>query len=290
MSAPLGPAPRLLAARPVERPWGGHGLPEFSLAAPAGTTVGEWWLPTDDFPLLVKVIDARENLSIQLHPDDELARAQGLPCGKTEAWLVLAADPGARIFLGLRPGATPDEFFAAAVAGADVSPFLAAYAPRPGDVYFVPPGTVHAIGAGVVLLEVQQVSDTTYRVFDWNRQPRRTLHLPEARLALRLDARAGLVPPAALRHDAGPRQQSSLACEHFRLEVLQVATPAAIQPDARSAEVWFCWQGAAAVRLPAGEVRLAPGRFCLMPAGAGPFGIHPRTGAGPALLVRMRQP
>ncbi|MBI4878956.1 MAG: class I mannose-6-phosphate isomerase [Planctomycetes bacterium] len=290
MNARHDAAPRLLAARPVERPWGGRGLPEFSLPAPAGATIGEWWLPTDEFPLLVKVIDARENLSIQLHPDDELARRKGLPCGKSEAWLVLQAAPGARIFLGLREGVDAEPFLSAAAAGADVSPLLRVFMPRPGDLFFVPPGTVHAIGAGLVILEVQQVSDTTYRVFDWNREPRRPLHLADARLALRADPRAGLVPPAAPQETAGLRLRASVACEHFRLEALEVAAQGAVQPRAPRAEVWFCWQGAAAISYAAGAVRLDPGCFCLVPAGAGDIEVLPRAGARSALLARMRQP
>jgi mannose-6-phosphate isomerase len=136
------------------------------------------------FPLLLKLLDARADLSVQVHPNDEHAqRLRPDAAGKTECWYVLDADPGARIYRGLAPGTTAGQLEAAARRG-DLGDLLHHVPVRPGDAVFVPAGTVHAIGAGIRLVEIQQTSDITYRVFDWNRpgmdgRPRE-LHLERA--------------------------------------------------------------------------------------------------------------
>jgi len=136
------------------------------------------------FPLLVKYIDASQALSIQVHPDDESAkRVGGAAEGKTEAWYILAAEPNAAIYSGLKPGVTREQFEASAKAGT-VEELLVRWEVQAGDCITLLGGTIHAIGAGVTLLEVQQNSDTTYRVWDWGRlgldgKPRET-HLAEA--------------------------------------------------------------------------------------------------------------
>jgi mannose-6-phosphate isomerase len=121
------------------------------------------------FPLLIKWLDCNDLLSVQVHPDD--ARAQkliGEPCGKAEAWIFLEADPGCRAYFGLKPGTTPDEFSRRMLDGS-VEQCLATIHPRPGEIINVPPGSVHALGAGQLLLEVEQPSDATFRVYDYNR-------------------------------------------------------------------------------------------------------------------------
>lgn len=135
------------------------------------------------FPLLVKYIDAADRLSVQVHPGDDQARSEN-DAGKTEAWIVLHAGPNARIVRGLRPGVTRAEFEAAA-AGPEVESMLMHFVPKAGDAVFVPCGTVHAIGPDVVLYEIQQNSDITYRLYDWGR-PRET-HLVKALTAMRYD-------------------------------------------------------------------------------------------------------
>ena len=135
------------------------------------------------FPLLVKYIDAADRLSVQVHPSDEQARAEN-DAGKTEAWVVLHAGPRARIVRGLRPGVTRADFEAVA-AGPEVENLLMHFEPKAGDTVFVPCGTVHAIGPDVVLYEIQQNSDITYRLYDWGR-PRET-HLAKALTAMRYD-------------------------------------------------------------------------------------------------------
>src|SRR5207253_4440927 len=112
--------------------------------------------PREQFPLLVKFIDAHEALSVQVHPDDETARRLVGDNGKTEAWVILAADPGSLIYAGLKPGVGPEELKQAIQSG-DVERLLHHFEPKPGDSILIEAGTVHAIGAGVLLAEVQQM-------------------------------------------------------------------------------------------------------------------------------------
>jgi mannose-6-phosphate isomerase len=204
-----------LSPLPVVRPWGGRrAAPRFGWAD-AGA-VGEWWLASchpgsvsrlsppavapdlaaflagpgraeglpapADFPLLVKFLDCEEALSVQVHPDDATARAQGLPRGKTEAWHVLAAEPGACVWLGTAPGVSGARLIERVQAGADddeVRSLLRRVPVRAGDTLVVRAGSVHAIGPGLLLYEVQQNSDTTWRIHDWGRG--RPVHLRQAR-------------------------------------------------------------------------------------------------------------
>lgn len=279
--------PEIRRGRPVERPWGGDGVAALGLEAPEGKKIGEWWLPTDDFPLLVKIIDARENLSVQLHPDDETARAMGYPNGKTEAWYVLRRAPEGRLLLGLKPGVDPQAFLDRAERGEDVSDALEEIRPREGDVVFVPAGTVHAIGAGLVLLEVQQISDVTLRVFDWNRKPPRPLHIPEARRAIKARTPAGVVPPGPAERLGGIVRTPRLSCDEFRIEDLW-AEAADSFPVSDEPELWFLREGAAIVRSAGREVRAKVGDFVYLPAGSGDVTIEPV--GGPARFVRTRRP
>jgi hypothetical protein len=125
--------------------------------------------PPAAFPLLFKFLDANRVLSVQVHPDDErAARLEPPDRGKTEAWYVVAAEPESRIYAGLREGVGREEL-AAAIRAGTCEAVLHAFEPSPGDCVFIPAGTVHAIGAGLLVAEIQQSSDVTYRLFDWNR-------------------------------------------------------------------------------------------------------------------------
>src|SRR5262249_49482861 len=140
--------------------------------------------PPTLFPLLIKYLDAHDWLSVQVHPDDRLAEELSPgECGKTEAWVVLHAEPGSRIWAGLRPGVAQADLERHLERGTVVE-CLHALEPRAGDCIFLPAGTVHAVGGGVLLAEVQQTSDATFRLFDWNRiQPdgtRRPLHIEQS--------------------------------------------------------------------------------------------------------------
>lgn len=211
------------------RPWGYRDLrPWYNLTFETGDPVGEIWLtgdqcliatgshagktlgqifneapeillgksvPATGSPLLIKVIFAREKLSVQVHPDDWMARKYGEPRGKTECWYVLAAEPGAQVAAGLKPGVTLDEV-RAGIADGTLEKCLQPVPISTGDMVFVDAGTVHAIFPGSILLETQQNSDTTYRMFDYGRP--RELHIEKSLEATRLVTRAGKVPPRKL--------------------------------------------------------------------------------------------
>lgn len=134
-------------------------------AAMRGTTVGE------TFPLLLKLISAQDWLSVQVHPDDAYAAArEGGKLGKTEAWVILSAEPGAKIVYGIRQGVTGEMLAQACKEGGErITACLNTIEVKPGEVYYIPAGMVHAIGAGITLMEIQQSSDVTYRFYDWNR-------------------------------------------------------------------------------------------------------------------------
>ena len=135
------------------------------------------------FPLLIKYIDATDDLSVQVHPDDKLAQERYGMNGKTEMWYVIQADEGAGLYVGFKDGVTRDQYWDAVEEGT-VDELLRFYPVKKGDLFFIPAGTVHAIGRGVLLAEIQQPSDVTYRIFDWNRVDAngnsRELHVDEA--------------------------------------------------------------------------------------------------------------
>jgi len=123
----------------------------------------------EEFPLLIKLLDTKEPLSVQVHPDDALAAERHNAYGKTEMWVILEADPDAYLYLGFNREVTQDEFLARIKDGT-FGEILNKITPRPGEAYFVPAGTIHALGPGLVLVEIQQSSDITYRVYDWDRK------------------------------------------------------------------------------------------------------------------------
>jgi mannose-6-phosphate isomerase len=166
-----------LARRYVEKPWGRDRLPP-GFDPPEGSRIGEVWFEgPPDLPLLAKYLFTSEKLSVQVHPGDEQARAMGFPRGKSECWYVLEAEPGAAIGLGLTRAISADELRASALDGS-IEHLLDWREVRAGDFYCVPAGTIHAIGGGLALLEFQQNSDLTFRLYDYGRP--RELHLDEA--------------------------------------------------------------------------------------------------------------
>ena len=208
-------------------PWAGKTLgqlmsecPDYLLGSHAKAT------PRGQFPLLLKLIDAGEALSVQVHPDDATALRLGEPdVGKTEMWHVLEADPGAELVCGLVPETTRDTF-AAAVAEGRVERCMTRFPAPPGTSVFVPAGTVHAIGAGILLAEIQQNSNITYRVHDWNRvdasgQPRQ-LHLVKAMEAIDFHGvHTGSSPQVTLTTD-GKNRRALGVCRYFAAERLEV--------------------------------------------------------------------
>ena len=165
-------------------------------------------------PLLMKVIYAQEKLSVQVHPDDQMAQKYGEPRGKTECWYALAAEPHAKVALGLRPGVTLATVEAEVVSGT-LEQSLEVVPVQAGDMVFVDAGTVHAIWPGSVLLETQQYSDTTYRLFDYGRP--RPLHVTKALEAIRLETAAGKVTPLKLAD-----RTILLDSVYFRVEKIDV--------------------------------------------------------------------
>jgi mannose-6-phosphate isomerase len=187
------------------------------------------------FPWLVKFLDAWDWLSVQVHPDEEAVRRLWPGEGsKTESWFVLDAAPGSRIYAGLLPG-TDAACLRAALAAGTVADCLHHFEPRPGDCVFLPAGTVHAVGGGVLMAEVQQTSDATFRLFDWNRRDAqgrsRQLHMEEALACI--DWTRGPVAPVRVPSFSGPRGQGASAperrrlvqCPYFDLEYVQESRP-----------------------------------------------------------------
>jgi mannose-6-phosphate isomerase len=200
----------------AEGPWSGRSLGELVREhgdAVLGSHVGE------RFPLLFKFLDACRDLSVQVHPDDARAARLSQPdLGKTEAWYVVAARPGSRIYAGLQPGVGPRDLAAAINAGR-CDTVLHAFEPSPGDCVFIPAGTIHAIGAGLLVAEIQQSSDVTYRLHDWNRtgpdgRPR-PLHIEAGLEAVTQTGPVGPVTPAATSDGDVSRL---VDCPYFRLD------------------------------------------------------------------------
>lgn len=167
-----------LTTKYVEKPWGRTQIPAI-FPNPGGRQIGEIWFDGPEGerpPLLVKYIFTSEKLSIQVHPNEEEGRARGLAGGKEECWYILDADPDATLGIGLKRSLTGDELRAAALDGS-IEDLMDWKSVKPGDFFFIPAGTVHAIGAGITLVEVQQNVDVTYRLYDYGRP--RELHLDD---------------------------------------------------------------------------------------------------------------
>ncbi len=171
--------------------------------------------PSPESPLLIKVLFAREKLSVQVHPDDALAQKQGFPRGKTECWYALAAEPDAEVACGLKPGTTLDQVKQEIHDGTLESSLNVLHVSK-GDLIFVDAGTVHAIWPGSILLETQQNCDLTYRMFDYGRP--RELHIEKSLEATRLKTRAGKVAPKQLAD-----RTVLLDAEYFRIERVPVS-------------------------------------------------------------------
>jgi mannose-6-phosphate isomerase len=170
--------------------------------------------PREGSPLLIKMIFAREKLSVQVHPDDKMARKYGQPRGKSECWYALAAEPGAQVAAGLKPGVTLDQI-KAGIHDGTLEESLNVLPVSEGDVIYVDAGTVHAIWPGSILLETQQNSDTTYRMYDYGRP--RELHIEKSLEATRLETHAGKIPAQVLAD-----RTVLIDVEYFRVERMSV--------------------------------------------------------------------
>lgn len=208
-------ASHVLPVRMVEKPWGRDTLPA-PFTTPAGQRIGEiWFEPPPELPqLLIKYIFTSEKLSVQVHPSDAQTQAAGLGRqGKEECWLIIAAEPGATIGIGFQDNIDAATMRAAALDGR-IEGLMCWYPVAPGDFFIIPANTVHAIGAGVSLIETQQNSDITYRLYDYGRP--RPLHLDQGVAVARGEPYA-----AALHCRLPPAGSASLITgPHFRLDRL----------------------------------------------------------------------
>jgi mannose-6-phosphate isomerase len=212
-----------------------------------------------EFPLLVKLLFPAEKLSVQVHPDDAQAQALGETRGKTECWYVLEAEPGAAVALGLKDGVRVEDV-RAAVADGTMEALMEWIPVSVGDMLFVDAGTVHAIGPGVVLLETQQTSDVTYRLYDYGRP--RELHLEKGLQVIRTKTAAGKVAPREMGGFTRLIEQKYFAVDRFDVAL---ASKVIVSCDGPGCLVGL--SGSSVVILGDGDVELNPGHAVVVPAG-----------------------
>jgi len=221
----------------------------------------------NEFPLLIKFIEAREDLSIQVHPGNELARERHKAYGKTEMWYILDCEKGSKIYTGFREGVTK-ESYQAAINDGTMADLLNIEHPEPGDTFFIPAGRVHAIGAGTVLAEVQQTSDITYRIFDWNRKStgkeKRELHTDLALDAIDFNAKG----KSKLRKIPGLNESENLvSCEFFNTNLIRFNKPLTKEYySIDSFVVYICTEGSFTIRWEGETETVEKGETVLLPA------------------------
>jgi mannose-6-phosphate isomerase len=232
------------------------------LRAHGAEVMGDAALNHGHFPLLIKFLDAQTDLSVQVHPDEKYCAGHGDAHLKSEAWYILHAEPGAKIYKGVRPGVTR-ETFAAALRSGEVEPLLNAVKVRAGDCHYLQSGTVHALGAGILAAEVQTPSDTTFRVFDWNRlgadgKPR-ALHIEQALACIRFEDE----PQRAMDGDAG----RLVSCDYFSIRRDSLAGSAERELKGGEPTVWIVLEGQGVLLCEdAGPTAFTRGDTMLLPA------------------------
>lgn len=240
----------------------------------------------DQFPLLIKLIDAKRDLSIQVHPGDEQAMRDHGCKGKTEMWYVLETDEGATITTGFKRAISPEDFDRH-LADNTILETINTVSSHPGDVFYIPSGQIHTIGAGNLLVEVQQSCDVTYRVFDYNRRDAngnlRELHTRQAREALDYDAYNGLMPAA----QAVDGVSLLLSCPFFELRRIDVEDTFALAiPQPHSFIAMMCVGGETQLHVDGlAPVTLGQGETALIPAAVDRVGM-----TGPATLLMTTVP
>lgn len=259
MSTPAsGAAPASLRPSFREKIWGSTRLEPWY--PDSDVQIGEIWFESEqELPILVKLLFTSDRLSVQVHPDDAYAGPNEGCRGKTEMWHILRADPGAQIAIGLREAITPARLREAAISG-EIEALLNWTEVRPGDTIFIPPGTIHAIGPGLAICEIQQFSDVTYRLYDYGRT--RELHLDKACAVSRLDPYRppADVPDGFLAH-----------CPYFATKELTFERESAYGPRAAGFELLVILKGEGSI---AGRPYRA-GEVWHVPAGAGTFTVAP---------------
>jgi mannose-6-phosphate isomerase len=231
------------------------------------------------FPLLIKILDAREKLSLQVHPPAEkAAELKGEP--KTEAWYIADAAPGAELYVGLKRGVTRAEFEQKIKTEA-VAECFHRVPVRAGDTMFLPSGRVHAIGAGLVIFEIQQNSDTTYRVFDWNRvgldNKPRELHVAESLASIDFKDFEPALAGGEFADDKTIKHRDLVDHPLFSIEEFQVAAGTDITFNTDKAWIAAIVKGKVAVSGNSSAATLSPGEFCLVPAEVKNASLHAET-------------
>ncbi len=281
-------------ARAIPKPWGVDDLSPWSNALSDDKAIGEIRYERPDIAavdpsLLLKLLFTSQPLSIQVHPDDKFAHLMGLPNGKTEAWYVLSAAPEAKVALGLKRQLTPQQLHEAIDDGS-ISDLIAWHPVAARDVISVAAGTIHAIGAGLVIAEIQQRSDVTFRLFDYGRQ--RELHVEEAVAA------ASVVPIEfqTRSNQLTAERQLLVSNSHFVFERIDLAPHSSWCMEAER-ETWFLVLGGSAVAgsfdVATGDVLFAQSdQIDVQSGAAGIAGLVAYTGGGPVprLLRRIAAP
>ena len=284
----MGLAPFRLKPWFSERPWGRGDLRPWYGDTGTRERVGEAWLTGPqcvvetgaqagrtlasvaaemggEFPLLVKLLFPAEKLSVQVHPDDAWAQKLGETRGKTECWYVLEAEPGAAVALGLKPGVDA-AVMTASVADGTMEELLEWVPVSVGDMLFVDAGTVHAIGPGVVLLETQQTSDVTYRLYDYGRP--RELHLEKGLQVMKAKTAAGKVPPRVMDGFTRLIEQKYFVVDRFEVSSSEVK----VDFDGPGCLVGLSRIGI--VRCGGDELELKVGQAVVVPAGSDPLAVR----------------
>lgn len=220
------------------------------------------------FPLLIKIIDATDDLSLQVHPNDELAMRRHNSLGKTEMWYILETEPDALICSGLSRSITPNEYVEK-VADHSLMDIVAHHISHPGDVFFLPAGRVHSIGAGNLLIEVQETSDVTYRIYDFGRVDAKTGKPRELHVDLAKDAIDYTVYPSYITKPSVELDGITklVTCDHFTVYRVKVDGEKKLYPDIKSFFTMTCYEGNLTVTDDRGNsVSLKAGESALIPA------------------------
>jgi mannose-6-phosphate isomerase len=253
--------PQRLTPSLREKVWGRKRLAPWF--ADSTEPVGEaWYEAAHELPLLVKLLFTSERLSIQVHPDD----GEGVPRGKTEMWHILEAEPGARIALGFREPVTPEQLANACLTG-EIEELVNWFPVKAGETYFTPAHTVHAIGAGIVLCEIQQNSDVTYRLWDYGRP--RELHLDQGLRVSDTGVHPGPVEPRPL----GDGHALLVESRHFVTESVRLVAGAIFVPSREVCQLLICVEGRGTV----GGNTVSAGEVWFLPAESHPIHVRAET-------------
>lgn len=231
----------------------------------------------DRFPLLFKFIDANDKLSVQVHPNDDYAMKYENDLGKTEMWYIVDAKPGAKLVYGLKEGVTKQHFINS-IKNNNIRSTLREIEVKKGDVLFIPPGTVHAIGEGILIAEIQQNSDVTYRVYDWDRvgldgKPRE-LHIDKALDVINFDTYVENPKVEGLSfYECGYKRINRVSCKYFNVDVLDIHSHYIDNLNGERFEIFMCVDGEFNIEYRDDIEGFVKGETILLPANIGSFSI-----------------